>query len=214
MCGSRPLPERWSGHRQDHWMQFPCVWRVATWSSCFSITAFDKCLPSSWEPQCPHSGSPPIFLFPVLMSLYFSSLCPLLLLSCPPERKDIMQLQHRSFQLVRLWFLWWAVVTLKADKQRWERLTRQQGDSGPLGFSWRQSYESDRNLTLCHVMARSPIIPILPSFFPCYLLLSFSLFSPLFPLPLPWSLYLHSHSIYPENFLFVSLSCHWNLCFV
>ena len=64
-------------------------------------------------------------------------------------------------------------------------------------------------------MARGPIILKLIFFFSLLSLSVFQSFLPLFHLHLPWSLYLHTHSIYSENFLFVSLSfCHWYLCFV
>ena len=101
-----------------------------------SVPSFRQCFPL------------PLVLFPLLISLYFSFLCPLLLPSYPSERGDVGQLQHHSCQLVRPAPSGRQRLTLTGDRQRWERLVSHRADLGPAASPWWEIYESDRGLNL------------------------------------------------------------------
>ena len=73
---------------------------------------------------------------------------------------------------------------------------------------WKEIYESHTGLSLVSVVAASPSIFA----FSCLSLFQSYWFLP--AVPHPWSLYMHSHRLYPTNLFVSSRFCHPRLCFM
>ena len=192
----------------DKWTAEPLI------SALLCLVSLSGPLPS-FRQHFPHPLPPPHFvLFPLLMTLYFSSLCLIPVISF--WESDIRKLQHHSPQLVRPCSLWLIMAYLDG----WQPEVAEACLTHTVQTLVQQALPDRRFMrvievyTSYSVVTGRPIIPANSSSFSCCLFL-FQVYLSLVLLTLPWSLYLDSCPFHPENFFFVSLSfCHWYLCFM
>lgn len=120
--GSCTLLWRGSGHLQDHQAQLPHGWPPLPASSWPPEPLVSVLLNLVSLLSSPLGASRPIFrqcfhlpfvLFPLLISLYFSSLCPFLFLPSPSKIVDV---NHQSSQLVRPCSPWLAMAHLDGQQ--------------------------------------------------------------------------------------------------
>ena len=194
-------------------------WQADSRTSYFGVTVFSK---SFWPttsfrqyfPPAPPTPTPHFVLFPLLIALYFSSLCPISVLSF--WESDIRKLQDHSPQLMRPCSLWLVM----AHFDGWQPEVGEACLTHTVQTLVQQALPDRRFMrvievyTSYSVVTGRPIIPANSSLFSCCLFL-FQVYLSLLLLTLPWSLYLDSCPFHPENFFCVSLSfCHWYLCFM